>query len=262
MTVAQRSFESVLRSRALLAAAGGYALAILGFAWVASGGGYLALSLNLLTPLAVLVPLIAIAIGYRSILDDRVRGELDVFRTYPVSGRSYVMGVFLGRVAGLLIVVLVPLVLATGVVILFREETISVLAGHETADTPLVYVRLLVLTALFAVTSLAIAVSVSAVAKTSRSAVALAIAATLALLIGLDIGLVAGLAADFVEPATLDVFVAASPLSAFRGLVLELAVEPVAPGTIAGGIDPAAGLAGLTTWTVGALLIAGAAVFR
>lgn len=260
--VAQRAFDSVLRSRALLAVAFGYALAVLGFAWVASGGGYLALSLNLLTPLAVLVPLVAFAFGYRSILDDRLRGELAVLRTYPLEGRSYVLGVFLGRAAALLVVVVTPLLVAVGVVVAFRQETISVLAAHETADSPIIYVRLLVLTATFALTTLAIAIGVSALAAGSRSAIALAVAALLALVLGLDLAVVSGLAANLVPPGVLDVVVAVSPLSAFRGLGLELVVGPVAPGAVAGGVDPLSGIVALVAWTGGALVLAGRVVFR
>jgi len=262
LVVAQRSFDSVIRNRALAALAVGYALAIMGFAWASRGGGYLALSINLLTPLEVLVPLLAVAIGYRSILDDRVRGELDVLRSYPLAGRSYVLGTFLGRSAILLAVVVVPLILATGVVLLFRVERISVLATHATADSPIVYLRMLTLTAAFALVALAVAVGISALSASSRGGLALAIAAVLTLVIGLDLAVVAGLATDVVPLGALEGVVSVSPLSAYRGLVFELAVGSVAPRAASGGIDPVVALGSLTLWTVGSLSIAAGTVFR
>ncbi|WP_158854253.1 ABC transporter permease subunit [Halorhabdus sp. CUG00001] len=262
LSVAQRSFESVLRNRTLVVVAVGYALSIVGFAWVSSGGGYLALSLNLLTPLEVLVPLVAFAVGYHSILGDRTRGELAVFRTYPLSGRSYVLGVYLGRLAALLVAVLVPLVLASGVVVFFQEESVSVIASHETVDTPIVYVRLFVLTAAFAATALAVAIGVSALAGSRASGIALSMGAVLTLLVGLDFGLVAGLATDLIGAGTLEALLAVSPLSAFRGLVLELVVAPIAAEPIAGGVHPVWAMLGLAMWTIGPLAVASRFVFR
>ncbi|MFB6202478.1 MAG: ABC transporter permease subunit, partial [Halorhabdus sp.] len=175
LVVAQRAFDSARRSRSSVAVAVGYTLLILGIAWTSRGGGYLALSLNLLTPLAVLVPAVAVAVGYRSIVDDRVRGELDVLRSYPLAGWTYVSGTFLGLAAAVLTVVLVPLLVVSGVVVLFRVEQISVLATHATADSPIIYARVLSLTALFALVCLAIVVGVSALAASERSGLALAI---------------------------------------------------------------------------------------
>ena len=262
LTVAQRAFDSVGRNRAFLALAVGYGLVILGFAWTSRGGGYLALSMNLLTPLAVLVPLVAVAVGYRSILEDRLSGELDVLRSYPLTGRSYVLGTFLGRAAALLVVVLVPLVLATGVVVLFRTERISVLATHATADSPIIYVRLFVLTGVFALVALAVAIAVSALAASSRGGFAVALAAALGLVVSLDLAVVAGLAADVIPTGALDVVLAASPLSAYRGLVFELAVGSVAPQAVPSGISPISAVVSLLGWGAGSLSIAAAAVFR
>jgi len=262
VAVAQRAFDATLRSRALLAVAAGYAFVVLALAWTTRGSGYLSLSLSVLTPLEVLVPVVAFAVGYRSILDDRVRGELAVFRTYPLSARSYVLGVFLGRLATVLMIVLVPLLIAGGSVLAFREESISVLATHATADSPLVYLRLVVLTAVFAPVALAVAIAVSAIARTTRNAIGLAIGGVVILVVGLDLGFVAGLAGGVVPPETLSTLSAVSPLSAFRGLVLEVAIGPVAGDTIAGGVEPLAALLGLVGWTAGPLAVAIHWVYR
>jgi len=262
VAVAQRAFDATLRSRALLAVAAGYAFVVLALAWTTRGSGYLSLSLSVLTPLEVLVPVVAFAVGYRSVLDDRLRGELAVFRTYPLSARSYVLGVFLGRLATVLMVVLVPLLIAGGSVLAFRDESISVLATHATADSPLVYLRLVVLTAVFAPVALAVAIAVSAVARTTRNAIGLAIGGVVILVVGLDLGFVAGLAGGVVPPEALSTLSAVSPLSAFRGLVLEVAIGPVAGDTIAGGVEPLAALLGLVGWTAGALAVAIHWVYR
>jgi len=262
VAVAQRAFDATVRSRALLAVAAGYAFVVLAIAWTTRGSGYLSLSLSLLTPLEVLVPVVAFAVGYRSILDDRVRGELAVFRTYPLSARSYVLGVCLGRLATVLLVVLVPLLIAGTTVVAFREESISVLATHATADSPLVYLRTVVLTAVFASVALAVAIAVSAIARTTRNAIALGVGGVVVLVVGLDLGFVVGLAGGVVPPEALSTLAALSPLSAYRGLVLETAVGPVAGDAIAGGIDPLAGFVGLLSWTAGALAVAIRSVFR
>lgn len=262
VAVAQRAFDATVRSRALLAVAAGYAFVVLAVAWTTRGSGYLSLSLSLLTPLEVVVPVVAVAVGYRSILEDRVRGELAVFRTYPLSARSYVLGVFLGRLATVLLVVVVPLLIAGVSVVAFREESISVLATHATADSPLVYLRTVTLTAAFAPVALAVAIAVSAVARTTRNAIALAVGGVVVLVVGLDLGFVAGLTGGIVSPDALGSLAALSPLSAYRGLVLEVAVGPVAGDAIAGGVDPPVALLGLVGWTVAAIALAVRAAFR
>lgn len=262
VAVAQRAFDATVRSRALLAVAAGYAFVVLVIAWTTRGSGYLSLSLSVLTPLEVLVPVVAFAVGYRSILDDRVRGELAVFRTYPLSARSYVLGVFVSRLATVLLVVLVPLLIASGSVLAFREESISVLATHATADSPLVYLRMVALTAAFAPVALAVAIAVSAVAWTTRNAIALAVGGVVVLVVGLDLGFVAGLAFGIVSPDTLSVLSALSPLSAYRGLVLEMAIGPVAGDAISGGVNPLAAFVGLVGWTAGGLAVAIRSAFR
>ncbi|CCQ32427.1 copper ABC transporter permease protein [Halorhabdus tiamatea SARL4B] len=262
IAVAQRAFDATVRSRALFAVAAGYAFVVLAIAWTTRGSGYLSLTLSVLTPLEVLVPVVAFAIGYRSILDDRVRGELAVFRTYPLSARSYVVGVFLGRLATLLLIVLVPLLLAGGSVVAFREESISVLATHATADSPLVYLRTVALTAAFAPVALGVAIAVSSIARTTRNAIALAVGGVVVLVVGLDLGFVAGLAGGIVSPEDLSTLSALSPLSAYRGLVLEMAIGPVAGDAISGGVNPLVAFVGLAGWTAGGLAVAIRSAYR
>lgn len=262
VAVAQRAFDATVRSRALLAVAAGYAFVIFAIAWTARGSGYLSLSLSLLSPLAVLVPIVAFAVGYRSIFDDRVRGELAVFRTYPLTARSYVIGVFLGRLATVLLIVLVPLVIAGASLPALREESVSVLATHATADSPLVYLRMVTLTAGFAAVALSVVIAVSAIARTARNAIALAVGVVVVLVLGLDLGIVVGLAGGVVSPEALSTLTGLSPLSAYRGLVLEVAIGSVAGDAIAGGVDPLVGTVGLVGWTGGALAVAMRTAFR
>ena len=82
-----RELRTVVRTRVyLLVALGVWALVV---ALVATGGGgqsgYLPAVVDLLLPLELLVPAIAIAVGYRSVVADLERGELAPGCTWPRS---------------------------------------------------------------------------------------------------------------------------------------------------------------------------------
>ncbi|MFC7081678.1 ABC transporter permease [Halorussus caseinilyticus] len=120
--VVGRELTTVVRTRAFLALAGGFAAVVAVLAWTAGAVGYVPLVLDLLTPVEVLVPALALAFGYRSVLGDDERGELDVIRTYPVSRATFVLGVYLGRAAALLVALVVPLL---GVALLYPPSAAS-----------------------------------------------------------------------------------------------------------------------------------------
>jgi len=255
VAVAQRAFDATVRSRALLAVAAGYAVTVFAIAWTTRGSGYLSLSLSLLTPLEVLVPVVAVAVGYRSILGDRETGELDVLRTFDVSRLGYVGGVYLGR--GLALVgLVVGTLLAVGLLVPFLTADIpTFLAINAAADSGVRYVRFVVLSALFTLVVLAATVAISAAARTVRTALALAAALVTTLVLGIDTALVAGLAGGVVSENSLGALLALSPNSAFRGLVLSSAVGVVGGADVAAGNALANGF-GLLVWWAGALAIA------
>ncbi|WP_276299777.1 ABC transporter permease [Halorussus lipolyticus] len=252
--VVGRELSTVVRTRAFLALAGGFALVVAVLAWTADPIGYVPLVLDLLTPVEVLVPALALAFGYRSVLGDEERGELDVIRTYPVSRATFVLGVYLGRAAALLVAVVAPLLAVALLVPAFGGVGTQVIASHAATDSPLVYLRFVALTSLFALVLMAAALAVSTTAGTTRSGLVVAIALGVALVVGFDASIVAGLAGGVVPEGGLDVVLALSPNSAFRGLVLEIVVGGVASGAPAA--SPTASVLGLLAWLVGALAVA------
>lgn len=238
---------------------------LVGIAWAGGGmsAGYVSTTVDLLTPLELLVPVVAIAFGYRAILSDERRGELDVLRTYPVRPWQFVAGVYAGRGLGVVTAVAAPLSFVMAVVALTPSESIVslVYATHSGADSPALFLRLVVLTVLFALVVLAVAVAVSALVSTTRAAIAAAGLVLLVVLVGLDLAVVFGFTTGLVGDASLLYAIPLSPLSAFRGLVLETVVT-VTAGTGPRAASPVACVVGLGVWGVGSLVVATLAVGR
>jgi ABC-2 type transport system permease protein len=261
LTLAQREFQTLLRTRTIAVLALGYLIIVVGLVVAAGTAGYLPLTLDLLRPVEVLVPILAFAFGYRSILADAARGELETIRTYPVSKPVFVGGVYLGRLAGFLTVVLGPLVLAALLVAATGKSQVSVIAAHDTIDTPTIYLRFVALTALFAVVVLAIATAVSATARSTREALALVAVLFLALVVGFDASIVAALTGGVVNAGQVEPLLAVSPNSAFRGLVYTLATGDVFTRSAPGG-SPLLSVLGLGAWLVVSLVVAVRTVWR
>lgn len=254
--LAEREFQTVLRTPLYWLLAAGSAALVAGLTLLGGASGYLPLVLDLLTPLSALIPVLAFAFGYRAILGDRERGELETLRTYPLSKYRFVLGVYLGRAGALLAVVVGSLLVAGLVVALTDPGRLEQVAVHATVDSPLVFLRLLVLAALFALVALSAAVAASAAARSGRSGLVLATLSVVALVVGLDALLVGGLTTGVLPADLLTTLTALSPTSAFRGLVFGLAVRPVGalevptgPGVLASGL-------GLLAWLVGGLWLA------
>lgn len=255
LVVAQREFLTLLRTRAVAVLALGYLAVVVGLAVAAGTAGYLPLTLDLLRPVEILVPVLAFAFGYRAILADAERGELETIRTYPVSRLVFVGGVYLGRLAGFLTVVLVPLLLAGALVAAGPAGRVSVVAAHGTVDSPAVYLRFVTLTAGFALVLLAIATAVSAVARSTREALALVTVLFIALVVGFDASVVAVISGGVVGPDAIAPLLALSPNSAYRGLVLTVAVgEVYTRGATAGA--PLLSALGLLVWFGASLAVA------
>jgi ABC-type transport system involved in multi-copper enzyme maturation permease subunit len=261
LAFAQREFTTLVRTRTYLALSAVFAALVIGLPVVGGVGGYLPLVLDLLTPVEVLVPVVAVAFGTWTILADADHGELDVIRTYPIDRATYVGGVYLGRATGLLLVVVVPLVAVGLLVPVLRAPTTSVVAAHDTVDSPLYFLRFLVLTCGYALVVLALSMAVSAVARSRRQGVVLATLVVLVVLVGLDLLVIAGIGVGLVNPGLLSVFLGLTPPGAFRGLVLATATG----GLVRTG-PPAAtvpvSVVGLLLWSVTALAAARAAAWR
>ena len=262
LDVAERELLTVLRTPALRVLAAGFVLVTVGVPWLGETGSYLGLVLDLLLPVEVLVPVLAFAFGYRSLLGDAQSGELETLATYPVSSPGYVASVYLGRAVAVLGVVLLGLGAAGAFVALTGEPQLSVVASHAAADSPALYLRYVLSTALFALAVLAVAVLVSAVARSSRGGLGLAAVAVVALTGGLDAALIGSVgrgatAADGVPTALL----ALSPNSAYRRLVFESSVAPVGLA-VPGGSTALLGTVALVGWLTVALAAASLLTWR
>lgn len=261
LDIAQREFLTVIRTRMLVLLSAGFVALAVVLSWLGSSGAYLALVFDLLTPIEVLTPVLAFAFGYRSILGDRERGELETIRTYPIGSAGYVAGVYLGRAVAVLGVVLLGLFAAGLLVPLGQEEQLTVVASHGTVDSPALYLRYAAVTAAFTLVALAVALLVSAAARSTRSGLALATGAVLALVVGFDSALIGALTGGLVSPDGITALLALSPSSAYRSLVFELALAPAGISVPPG---PAAfvGTLGLAAWLVAALGLAALVAWR
>jgi len=257
LVVATRELRTIARTPALLALSVVFCVSVVAVAWAGTGGrgGFVPLTLDLLTFVEVLVPLLAVAFGYRSILGDRETGELDVLRTFGVSRLAYVGGVYLGRALALVSVV-VGTLLAVGLSVPFLTADVpTFLAINAAADSGVRYVRFVVLSAAFTLVVLAVMVAISAAARTVRTAFALATASAATFVLGLDTALIAGLASGVVSENGLPLLLALSPNTAFRGLVLSTAVGVVGGAEVSAG-HPLANAVGLLGWWLGTVAVA------
>lgn len=253
LAVAARDLRSVVRTWSVLALGVVVFLTLVGVVVAGSGaGGFVPLALDLLFAVEVLVPLFAFAAGYRTTLEDRVSGELEAIRTYPLTRAEYVLGAYLGRAVFVAGVLLATLVVAGVVGATLAPGRTDLIAANDAADSVWLFVRFTVLTVVFGLVALAVAVAVSAATRSVRQALAVVVALAVAFLVGIDASVVTGLAGGL-SPDVLPLTVALSPVSAFRGLVLDLAVGAVS-GRDAGNTLP--GLVGLVGWFCGSLLVA------
>ena len=259
----RRELSTALRLRTYVGLWFGLVGVFLGIAWFGGGMqvGYVSTIIDLLTPLELLVPVVAFAFGYRAILDDERRGILDVLRTYPLPSWQIVVGVYLGRAIGLVTVLSTALSFLVFPVFVTEAYRPLFYATHTGPDSPGLFLRFIVLTACFALVVLAISIAISALVSTARTAIMAVGLALFALLFLADITLVFGLSRGLFEEASLINWLAISPLSAYRGLVLETTVA-VTAGTGPRTASPIASVVGLCVWGIGSLAIAAITIRR
>nr|WP_264475569.1 ABC transporter permease [Halorubellus salinus] len=239
----------------------GYVLLVGGIGWLGGTGAYLGLVLDLLTPVEVLVPVLSFAFGYRAVLGDRESGELATIRTYPVDGYWYVLGVYLGRAVAVVALVLLGLAAAGLVVPLTGQPQLSVIASHATVDSVALYLRYVLATTLFVLVVLAIALLVSAAARSTRGGLALATGAVVALAVGLDGALLGALTGEGVATGAPASLLALSPNSAYRSLVFELSVAPTGV-VVPDGPTALLSMVALCAWVVVPLALASRLAWR
>lgn len=260
LAVVRREVRTVARTHAYAAVAVLLAIVLVGVVRRsdAAEGGYVPSAVDLLLPLELLVPIVAIAFGYRAFTGDN--DDLAVLSTYPVSRVTLVVGVFVGRLLGLAAAVGLPLFAVLVVVAWTPGVESTVFATTGGVDSPILFVRFVALTVAFGAAVLAVMLAVSVLARSSRAALALAVGAAIAVVVGGDLLVLGGLVAGSIPEETLEIALAVSPNSAYRGLVFEYVV---AVATDAGDFaDPLASVAGLAAWTAAGLLVAAVGLYR
>lgn len=260
--VVARELVTVVRSRSTVALFVGFVAVVFGV--VFAGGSqtaYVPTAVDLLVPMELVVPAVAIALGYRTIAADEQRGELAVLRTYPLPAWGYVFGIYAARVVALVVLTGLPLAAVGLYVGVLDVESTSLLTTHSGVDSPVVFLRFLVLTLWFGVTVLAMAIAASTLARSRRTVIVAGVLLLLAVVVGFDLLVVRGFAGGQVAAEQLTTVLAFSPASAYRGLVFETVLMTA---TDRSGQQASAVLSavGLLAWTVGSLVVATVAVRR
>lgn len=259
LTVFHREVRAVWRTRLVWILAGGFFITVLGIGFVGGAGGYVPLSLSLLIPLELLVPVLAAGLGSRAILAERERGEIDVLRTYPIAPETFVSGVYLGRLAAVLSVVFGSLLMTGVLVPLLRPSPALTQTGG--LDSPLLYARFVVFTAVFAAVVLAMMILVSATVRNARRGIVVTVIIVAAVAVGFDLGIILGLASNLVVTESLPWYLALSPGSAYRGLIMAFVVAPAVKETT-DLLIPVLGIVGLFGWIFSSLTAATWVVWR
>ena len=261
-TVFEREISTVVRTRAFLALGLGYTAIVVAVAWFSGSveSGYLPTATSLSTPSELLVPVVAFALGYRVVLNDRATGELEVLKTYGIGRLEYVLGVYAGRLVALVVALVLPLVVVGVLVSLYAEPYTTVLEWHGGADSVLLLMRFAVLTVLFGASVLALSVAVSAVSGSVRGALAVVVLVWLAIAIGADVGIISALVAERVGDESVIWLTSLSPNTAYRGLVMETVVG-VAVGDVR-ATSAVVSVLSLFAWITVPLAVAVATVWR
>ncbi|MFC7073542.1 ABC transporter permease [Halovenus rubra] len=261
--IVARELATVVRTRSYWVLLLGTAVAIFGLA-LAGGGpeaGYLPTAVDLRLPMELLVPALAVALGYPTIVADARRGELDVFDTYPLPSWGYVFGVYLGRALAMAAFLVIPLTILAGYVATTAETDAALIATHQGADSIALFARFAVLTLLFGFAILAVVLAASALAWSRRSAVVLAVLVFGGVVLGLDLFVLRGFGGELVGTDSLTGALALSPTSAYRGLLFE-SVLSSAIETDQQYAAPIASVVGLLCWTILSLGVTTVAVTR
>jgi ABC-2 type transport system permease protein len=261
-TVFEREISTVVRTRAFLALGLGYTAVVVAVAWFSGSveSGYLPTATSLSTPSELLVPVVAFALGYRVVLNDRATGELEVLKTYGIGRLEYILGVYAGRLIALVVALVLPLVVVGVLVSLYAEPYTTILEWHGGADSVLLLVRFAVLTVLFGASVLALSVAVSAVSGSVRGALAVVVLVWLAIAVGADVGIISALVAERVGDESVIWLTSLSPNTAYRGLVMETVVG-VAVGDVR-ATSAVVSVLSLLAWITVPLAVAVATVWR
>ena len=249
-TVFRRELATVARTPGYSVLAVGLLVVLAGLVAVGGGGGtgFVPAVVDMLLPTEVLVPVVAVVLGYRALLADAASGELAVIRTYPVSVGSYVAGVLLARLVALLVVVGVPFALIGAYIGLTAAPDTGIFATHTGVDSPFLYVRFLAFVVLFGAAYVSLGAAVSALASSRRSAIALGVLALVVGILGGDLALLRSLGAGM-SASAIPGRLALTPNGAFRGLVFEHVIG-IAFAPEGGFVSTGRAVASLLGWTI------------
>jgi len=258
--VAWRELSTVARTRSYLLLSAGLLAVFVGL--LRGGGGiergYVPAAVDLLLALELLVPLVAVALGYRAFGGDN--DDRAVLSTYPVTTPSLVAGVFVGRLVSLAAIVGGPLV-AVGIGLSWVDTPgVAVFATHRGADSPVLFVRFIALTLCFGAVVLAMAMAASVLVRTSRASLAAALAVLVAVVAGGDLLVLAGIVSGSIGDDVLGTVLAVSPNAAYRGLVLEAVVGVATDRGPA--VDVPVAVAGFVGWLLVSLVAIGVGIDR
>ena len=255
-TTFRRELATVVRTPGYAVLGLGVLFVVAGVTLVGGGGstGLLPAIVDLLLPVEVLVPLVAVVLGYRALLTDAASGELAVIRTYPVGVVAYALGILLARLVALVALVGLPLALIGGYVWVTAAPETGIYATHSGVDSPWLFVRFLVFTFTLGASYLAVAAAVSSLAAGRRSALALGGVVLVGGVLGGDLAVLRSLSGDGATTALAGT-VASTPNGAFRGLVFEYVVG-VAFEAGDGFVDPGRAVATLLGWCVAGVGVA------
>ena len=260
--VFRRELATVRRTPGYAVLAVGLLVVLGGLVAVGGGGatGFVPAVVDLLLPTEVLVPLLAVVLGYRALFADAASGELAVIRTYPVSAVAYVLGVLLARTVALVALVGGPYALVGAYVWLTAAPDTGIFATHAGVDSPVLFVRFVALVVPFGAAYLSLSAAVSTIATSRRSAVALGVLALLAGVLGGDLAVLRSLSAGAPAGGIAE-SIAFTPNGAFRGLVFEHVIG-VAFAPEGGFVDTGLAAASLVGWSVvGAVAAVSAVAF-
>ena len=258
--VVQRELQTLARTRSVWAMAIGFFGVTLGTTFLSGAGGYVPISLSLVTPMELLVPVLAAGLGYRAILADRERGELHVLRTYPIAPETFIGGVYIGRLV-VLLCILIGSLLITGFLVPLSKPSPAALTQTAGLDSPLLYLRFVILTAVFSGVVLAVLVLLSTLVRNARRGLIVTILLASTVAIGFDLLIILGLAGQLISADSLPWYLALSPGSAYRGLVMTYVVAP-AVTTVVGLTIPLLSTMSLCLWTFISLVLAGEQVWK
>lgn len=168
--VARKDFQDALRSRSLIglvalfvlfAAGATYLIAeVLGGSTAEGIPPVFGLFISLLLPITVLVPLIGVMTGYKSIVGERESGSVKLLLSLPHTRRDVVLGKTIGRIA----------VFAVAIIIGFAVAAVVAFVSYDTFPVT-EYVAFTLLTIVFGLVYLVFAIGMSA--TTGSTSVAL-----------------------------------------------------------------------------------------